>query len=279
MSKMPIINFDAHFADFTSEWIAAHQGQYRNYDEMEADIPHVYMAFLNTRAKWLGSLTPGSYFTQFEDPKVLVDWMEDYCREGVPVPDLLTEQITFVGKPCEKRLVALLKDPETGEEAKMLAIGLLREMESVQPKMLYISWQLNRKEKDDMADNALESLRGMGEAVVQPILQSISQANEAGQEALLEVLADYPGPEQTFQLAMRMFREHPERRALFSGYLAKIGDDRALPEMIEAAQDPRVNYLTFIELRNAIEEMGGTCPEREFDEDPEYEALRGLDMT
>ena len=40
-----------------------------------------------------------------------------------------------------------------------------------------------------------------------------------------------------------------------------------------------MNYLTFIELRNAIEEMGGTCPEREFDEDPEYEALRGLDMT
>lgn len=279
MSKMPIINFDAHFADFTSEWIAAHQGQYRNYDEMEADIPHVYMAFLNTRAKWLGSLTPGSYFTQFEDPKVLVDWMNEYCRQGVPVPDLLTDQITFVGKPCEKRLLELLKDPEAGEEAKMLAIGLLREMESLQPKMLYINWQLNRAEKDEIKDNALESLREMGQAVVQPILQVVDQANAAGQEALLEVLADYPGNEQTFRLAMRLFREYPERRALFAGYLAKLGDARALPELEEAARDEKLNYLTFIELRNAIEEMGGTCPEREFDEDPEYEALRGLDMT
>ena len=279
MSKMPIINFDERFAEFTSEWMTAHEGQYQNYDAMEADLPHVYMTFLNTRAKWLGSLTPGSYFTQFEDPKVLVDWMADYCREGVPVPDLLTEQITFVGKPCEKRLVALLKDPEAAEEAKMLAIGLLRELKSTQPKMLYIHWQLNRADRDEMKDNALESLREMGESVVQPILQVIGQANDAGQEALLEVLADYPGPEQIYQLALRLFRAHPERRALFAGYLAKIGDDRALPELMEAAQDPNLSYLTFIELRNAIEELGGECPEREFGEDPEYEALRGLDLT
>ena len=279
MGKMPIINFDEHFADYTSAWIREHQGEYGTFDEMEEDLPRVYMTFLNTRAKWLGGLTPGSYFTQFEDPKVLVDWMNEYCRQGVPVPDLLTDQITFVGKPCEKRLLELLKDPEAGEEAKMLAIGLLREMESLQPKMLYINWQLNRAEKDEIKDNALESLREMGQAVVQPILQVVDQANAAGQEALLEVLADYPGNEQTFRLAMRLFREHPERRALFAGYLAKLGDARALPELEEAARDEKLNYLTFIELRNAIEVLGGNCPEREFEEDPEYEALRGMDLT
>ncbi|MBQ9251154.1 MAG: hypothetical protein IJ188_00785 [Clostridia bacterium] len=279
MSKMPIINFDEHFADFMSAWMQEHQGDYATYDAMEADLPRVYMMFLNTRAKWLGSLTPGSYFTQFEDPKVLVDWMHEYCRQGVPVPDLLTDQITFVGKPCEKRLLELLKDPEAEEEAQMLAIGLLREMESLLPKMLYINWQLDRAEKDEMKDNALESLREMGPAVVQPILQVVNQANAHGQEALLEVLSNYPGNEQTFQLAMKLFREHPERRALFAGYLAKLGDDRALPELELAAQEENISYLTFIELRNAIEVLGGNCPEREFEEDPEYDALAGMEMT
>ena len=33
------------------------------------------------------------------------------------------------------------------------------------------------------------------------------------------------------------------------------------------------------EARNAIETLGGECPEREYDDDPEYEALRGLDQT
>ena len=142
--KMPIINFDERFADFMSDWMKSHQDQYETFDDMEEDMPRIYVAFLNTRAKWLGNVTPGAYFTQFEDPKVLVDWLAQYCEEGAPVPDLLMEQITTVGRPCEKRLLELLKDEEATEEAKMIAINLLREMESVLPKMLYITWQLNR---------------------------------------------------------------------------------------------------------------------------------------
>jgi hypothetical protein len=161
----------------------------------------------------------------------------------------------------------------------MLAIGLLREMGSTLPKMLYINWQLDRDEKDEMKDNALDSLREMGETAVQPMLQAVREANAAGQEALLDVLSNYPGNEQIFQLAIRLFRDHPEKRALFAGYLARIGDPRALTELEEAAREKEMSYLTFIEIRNAIEELGGECPEREFEEDPEYDALRGMDLT
>ena len=277
--KMPVINFDEHFADFMSEWMKAHQDQYATFDEMEEDMPRIYLAFLNTRAKWLGNVTPGAYFTQFEDPKVLVDWLSLYCDEGTPVPDLLMEQITAVGKPCEKRLVELLKNEEATAEARMTAVGLLREMESTQPKMIYIHWQLDRDGQDELKDNALESLTAMGECVVQPILQELPKANAAGEEALLEVLSHFPGNEQIFKLAIRLFRERKERRALFAGYLAKLGDDRALPELISAAQEEKLPYLTYIEIRNAIEQLGGTCPARDYEDDPEYEALRDLDLT
>jgi len=277
--KMPIINFDEHFADFMSEWMKSHQDQYETVDEMEEDMPRIYMAFLNTRAKWLGSVTPGAYFTQFEDPKVLVDWLTQYCEENVPVPNLLLEQITAVGRPCEKRLLELLKDEDAPEEARMIAVNLLREMESTLPKMLYIHWQLDRAGQDELKDNALESLTAMGDCVVQPILQELPKANEAGEEALMEVLSNFPGNEQGFKLALRLFRERKERRALFAGYLAKLGDDRALPDLIAAAQEEKLPYLTFIEIRNAIEELGGNCPERNYEDDPEYEALRDMDMT
>ena len=276
--NMPIINFDEHFAEYTSEWMKNHGAEYADYDAMEADMPRIYMGFLNTRARWLGSVTPGSYFTQFEDPKVLVDWMRSYCEERVPVPDLLLEQISFVGKPCEKRLVELLKDEEADDEARMTAVGLLRDMESTQPKMLYINWQLDRSPEDELKDNALESLTAMGETVVQPILQQIGKAGDAGREALLEVLCNFPGNEQTFRIALEAFRAHPEKRALYAGYLAKLGDDRALPDLTAAAQEPGLSYLTFIELRNAIESLGGDCPDREYDDDPEYEALKDLDQ-
>lgn len=277
MQFMKCIDFDAHFADFTSKWVKEHAKEYRNYDAMEADMPRIYMNFLNTPAKWLEGVTPGAYFTQFEDAKDLVDWLCAYCRKGVPVPDLLLDQIQTVGRPCEKRLVALLKDEDAPEEAKMTAIGLLREMESTLPKMLYISWQIDRPVKDDLCDNALESLGEMGPSVVQPMLEALPRANPAGQEAMLDVLANYPGNEQVFQLALRLFRENVTRRALFASYLGKLGDDRALPELIRAANDDKIGYIDFIELRNAIEQLGGVAPEREFDDDPEYEALGRLE--
>ena len=277
--KMPTVNFDEHFATFTSEWMKEHRQEYRTFDDMEEDVPRIYMAFLNTRASWLGSVTPGSYFTQFEDPKVLVDWMNQYCAEGVPIPEPLLEQIVFVGKPCEKRLVELLKDDASSDEAKMTAVGLLRDLESIQPKMLYIGWQLERKDADDLKDNALESLVEMGESVVQPILQQIGKANEAGKEALLEVLSHFPGNEEIFRLILDAFINQTHKQALFAGYLAKLGDERAIPALTEAAKQPDVPYLTFIEIRNAIEILGGECPERKYEDDPEYEALRGLDQT
>ncbi len=267
------INFDERFADFTSHWMQQHGKEYRNYDAMEADMPRVYMNFLNTPAPWLDGVTPGAYFTQFEDPKVLVDWLCDYCAQGVPVPDLLLDQIQAVGKPCEKRLLALLKEEHIGNEAKMTAIGLLRDMESTQPKMLYISWQMNREAQDELADNALDSLSAMGKSVVQPILEALPKANDAGQAALLDILVNYPGNDQVYRLTERMFREHPEKRALFASYLGKLGDERALPVLLDAAQDDKVGYIDFIELRSAIERLGGTAPDREFYDDPEYEAL------
>ena len=244
--KMPLINFDEHFADFTAEWIKKHGEEYESVDAMEEDLPKIYMAFLNTRAPWLGHVSPGAYFTQFEDPKVLVDWMRAYTEEGVPVPDLLLEQITRVGKPCERRLLRLLEEEEASDEARMIAVSLLHDLESSLPKMLYIRWQLDRSPKDELRDHALESLADMGESVVQPILQLLPQANDAGQEALLEVLSRFPGHEQTFRLAIRLFREKKNQRALFAGYLAKLGDERALPELTAAAKEPDLNYLTYI---------------------------------
>ena len=271
------IDFDEKFADFTSDWMKKHTKDYRNYDAMEADLPRVYMAFLNTPASWLDGLTPGAYFSQFEDAKDLVDWLCDYCAQGVPVPDLLLEQIQNVGKPCEKRLLALLKSEHIGNDAKMTAVGLLRDMDSTQPKMLYISWQMNRADEDELADNAIDSLLAMGKSAVQPMLEALPRANAAGQTAMLDVLANYPGNEQVYRVAMKLFEAHPERRALFAGYLAKLGDERALPALLKAANDPDCGYVDFIELRNAIEQLGGEAPERDFSSDPDYETLMGAE--
>ena len=59
-------------------------------------------------------------------------------------------------------------------------------------------------------------------------------------------------------------------------FLAKwMGDERALPALTALAASEETPYLDYIELRSAIEALGGEAPEREFDAlDPAYEALR-----
>ena len=85
------------------------------------------------------------------------------------------------------------------------------------------------------------------------------------------------GKKQVFELAVRLFKENPMRRALFASYLAKLGDERALPVLMEAAMDEKCKYMDFIELRNAIEMLGGEAPKKEFFEDEEYAALRAME--
>ena len=263
---MQLINFDDHFQDFLADWFKENNQAYSNLEAMEAEMPNVYLDFLNTPADWLDGIIPGAYFTQFEDPKRLVDWLVAYTVEEVPVPDLLLEQIVQVGKPCEKRLVALLKDSETNipAEARMIAITLLREMESTQPKMLYIQMQQMREPEDDLADQAMESLTAMGQVVVQPILAVLDRATPAGQEAFLEVLSHFPSSEKIFQLALRLFQENPKRTALFAAYLGRLGDDRALPALMARIQAEKLTYHDYIDLRSAIESLGGEAPERIF---------------
>ena len=53
----------------------------------------------------------------------------------------------------------------------------------------------------------------------------------------------------------------------------RLGDTRALPALNQLAEAEGIRYLDYIELRSAIEALGGEAPAREFYDDPEYEAL------
>ncbi len=274
---MKCIDFDKHFAEYTSQWMNDHSREYKTLEAMEDDMPGVYLRFLNTPASWLDGFAPGVYFSQFDDAKELVEWLKEYCVKRIPIPDPLQERILSLGDSSEAELLALLSDEHAPQDARMTAVGLLREMESIAPKALYIQWQANRRQKDELCDNALESLSAMGGEAVQDMLYALEGCNQAGQEALLDVLTYYPGNETVFELTLKFFETEKKRRALFAGYLGRLGDERALPALQKAAAEKNLPYLDFIEIRNAIERLGGEINDREFLDDPGYDALQKME--
>ena len=275
---MRCINFDKEFERYLSSWVKEHGKEYRNYDAMEAAMPEVYEKFLDTPVNWLAGAKPGEYFNQFDNARQLVNWMEDYFKQRIPVPDMLLNRIADLGLDAEAPLMALLGKEKSTQEIKMEAVTLLREIGSAAPLKEYVAWQLDRREgEDELADNALESLSSLGEQAVDAMREALPLANPDGQEALLTLLANYPGDEKVFEIAMELFRSRRDRAAILADCLGRLGDERALPALQALAASEETPYLDYIELRSAIEALGGDAPEREFDaEDPAYEAMRRM---
>lgn len=275
---MRCINFDKEFERFMMAYVKEHGKEYKNYDAIEAAMPEIYDLFLDTPANWLSGAKPGEYFEQFDNAKQLVNWMEDYIKQRIPVPDMLMNRISELGMAAETPLMQLMQKERAPREAVMEAMTLLREIDSIAPMELYIDLQINRKEgEDELADNALESLADMGERAVPKMQEALKDANAAGKVALLTLLCNYPGDETVFQTAHDLFQMLPEQVAVLADCLCKLGDERALPALKKAAASEDTPYLDYIELRNAIEALGGEAPEREFDaQDPAYEAMRKM---
>lgn len=273
---MNCINFDSKFEQYMGVWMKNNADKYKNnMDVIEGMMPDVYMEFLAKPATWLGGKAPQDYFGQYDDAGMLVDWLCEYERKGVPVPDLLLDRISELGEGAEAPLLALLDDAGAPDAAVMTAISLLREIESTAPMQRYIERIAALTEPDERADMYAESLLSMGDAVIAPVLAALPSAGEAGRDIFADILSNFPGVEEGFALLLERFEHCEDRRALFASYLAKYGDDRALPALRRAAEDPHVNYLDFVEISSAIEALGGERPaEREFAGDPYYESLK-----
>lgn len=273
---MTLIDFDARFSQFLRAWLEEHQDECHDLDEVEAMMPTLYEEFAAQPADWLSGLSPRAYFEKMENPRQLLDLMLSYLNGEVPVPDLLLERICDMDLACEDALLYVLYDLNQQMEARMLAIRLLTEIGSIKPLPYYLSLQMDREDQDELADQALDSLEEMGDVAVEAMLDALPQANDLGREALLSTLSRHPGHPEVYEGLIRLFDAYPERQAILAAYLGRLGDERALPLLLERAQEEGISYLDFIELRAAIEALGGEAPEREFLADPQYDALRQM---
>lgn len=121
--------------------------------------------------------------------------------------------------------MALAKDKSAPCEARMDAIELLRQIDSTLPMVDFIRWQVERDDEEDILDNALESLRQMGEGVRGPAKVAFLAAGEEGKEALLDVLAAYSRRRGVFRFALGAVQNHQGQAPLSTLATCKLDDD------------------------------------------------------
>lgn len=273
-----LIDFDQRFHQYLHRWMEQNAARYPKVEDMEAQMPQVYLDFVNQRADWLEGRSPGEYFAAINDPEQAVALLREYQRQGVPIPDLLLERLVDLGPASVPPLMALVRDQDAPEDLRAVALNLLIELGSDAPMEDCLALVDAREEEDGLADVAAELLQALGPKPVPQMLKRLPGASPSALATYLDLLCNFPGDERIYEYTMGEFLKRPAQRAMFASFLGKLGDQRAIEPLRQAMSMDDINYLDYLEIANAIEMLGGEAGnrDRDFSGDPYYESLRQL---
>ena len=132
-------------------------------------------------------------------------------------------------------------------------------------------------EANELSDMAADILSTRDADTASRLLDRYDAAPEYAKMLILDICCNFPGDERLFQHLIYRLKNDYDRRALWASCLGKLGDERAIEPMQELLNLFDLRYLDYIELRAAVEELGGDAgEERSFYGDPDFEALRNL---
>ena len=276
---MTLIDFDEKFHQYLHGWMEKNAARYPRVEDMEAQMPEVYLRFINQRASWLeGGKTPAEYFADMADPQALTSMLIEYERQGISAPQLLLERLVALGEAAVPPLMALARDQAACPCLRATALNLLIETGSAAPMADCLDLVDGRAEEDEVADVAAELLQALGEKPVPMMLDRLADASPSALITYLDLLCNFPGDERIYEYTVREFLHRPGQRAMFAALLGKLGDPRAIEPLARTMEMDDINYLDYLEIANAIEMLGGEAGarDRDFTGDPYYESLRQM---
>ena len=275
MMRMKIIDFDARFFEFARKWVAAHPGL--TEDQIESSYNSMMEEWINAPADWLDGASPAAYFDRYADASELIELMQGYFDRKINLPEPLYARIVALGGECAPLLRGIVADVDRSEDLRAEAMGMLRDIGDRGVDELLIAMVAGAQAQDELSDLAADVLSGRDAATAARLLDAYPDAPEHAQTLILDVCCNFPGDARICDYLLHRLRNQPEQRALNASLLAKLGDQRALEPLKEMLNLYDLRYLDYIELRDAVEALGGDAGEdRSFYGDPDFEALRKL---
>lgn len=272
---MKIHDFDSKFFEYARTWMAMHPGL--TEQQVEDSYNEIMLNFLNAPASWLDGETPGTYFNRYSSPKDLIKLVEEYDKRDIGLPEPLYARIVELGETCAEQLTRIASDSDKPESLRASAIAMLRDIGSDAPRALFVDLVSRCKEPNELSEMASDILCASDESVVDELLSRYDGAPKYAQMLILDICCNFPERPETFEHCLEKLRNCPEERAYFASLLGKLGDPAAIEPLKSFLTLTDLSYLDYIELRNAVEGLGGDAgEERTFYGDPDYEAMRNM---
>lgn len=266
-----VIDIDGLFDKYISDYVYANVGKV-SPEEIENKIPELYDKFGDEKLAELDGKTPLTYY-EGATAEELISALKEHIERGVPVSDFLCEALR--DGDSESALVKELNQ-ENGEEFTLYLMNVLSEKGSVKAAKRYLEFVL-WDYSEPIRELATELLGDMADSVKDDIIAQFREVDDLRRACLTEILSKASKDDKIFDILIEQFVKHQDEIPLYAGYLARYGDERALPFLMTAIENEKLNYSEFSELKFAIESLGGEYnKERDFSSDKAYKKIKGL---
>ncbi len=127
--------------------------------------------------------------------------------------------------------------------------------------------------------DAYEYLMEDCEPVLDKMIDKIYTLEGETGKMLMEILAEYKANKAIF-MGLVSYLYKGEDVALFARLIGSYGDEQGVEVLKTFCENYEPNYNEYMELRNAVEELGGDFDlKQDFSDDPFYRFLKGLDES
>ena len=264
-----LIDVDKLFDEYIEDYVYSNIGKVKP-EEIENKIPQLYVKFGDEKLKQLDGKTPNTYYKQFSGVQLL-ECLKAHLEQGVSVSDFLCEAITE-NKENESAVILELNN-ENGEEYTVYLMNMVLDGGFKVPTARYLEF-ITLDYGETIRELATEQLLSVAESVKEEVLTLLNETQSGVRANLVEILSNCKNDDRVFDILVAEFAKHQENIPLYAGYLAKYGDERALPFLTVAIEKEKISYADFEELRFAIEALGGSYDkERDFSRDKSFKKI------
>ena len=266
-----LIDVDKLFDKYIEGYVYDNIGKVKP-EEIENKIPELYLSFGDEKLDELDGKTPNTYYKSFNG-KQLLSCLKEHLEKDVPVSDFLCEAITDNSQNEIALIEALGED--NSEEFTLYLMNMLGDLCSEKAQKRYIEfivWDYS----EPIRELATELLAPMAENVKEQLLTQFEETTGAKRACLTEILSNCKNDEKVFEILVSEFLANQNQIPTYANYLAKYGDERALPVLMQAIENEKITYADFEELRFAIEALGGSYDKvRDFSKEKTYKKIKG----
>ena len=263
---MKFENLDKLFELYVQEAVRKNKEKYSSHEALEDDLGMLFNRFENVRIKTLDA-------AELREDGEIFDYVSKCLENNIEVTDTICDEVVRAEGATEY-LNGLLY--ENNKDAKLLAALLLKEIDDEEVEDIFISVLTNDEMPDEVKTVAFEYLSDGDDCVPEKILEIINSVPEKNQGILVEVLSNFKGRKDVFYWLVTML-QRAEDVPTYAGLLGRYGDTAAIDILKSFASEVDINYVEFVEIRNAVEELGGEMTEeKDFSDDPYYKYINHI---